>query len=104
MVSRYIVFGCLHVRLLNRFVVKDADGIYRSNNFVSKEVQVHVGFDTEDESTRAWERTHIKLEAFPDITDILNHIRKDNGCLGAQHDWFKEVCPPHPCVCIILSR
>ncbi len=46
----------------------------------------------EEESMRTsiWEGTHINLEAFPAITSILDRIRKRDGCLGAQQDWYNE--------------
>ncbi len=54
--------------------------------------------------TSILEGTHITLEAFPAITSILDRIRKRDGCLGAQQDWYNENCPLHPCVYIMLSR
>ncbi len=74
----------------------------------TKDAQVRFEFETEDgleswSSTHAKERAHVNLEAFPAIAEILDRIRKHDGCLGAQHDWLKEICPPDPCVKIILS-
>ncbi len=90
---RYVVlWGFFHVQLLSHCAVKDAVGIYRMELRRKSGLRAH------------GERMHVELEAFPAIADILNRIQKDNGRLGAQQDWFKEICPPHPCVCIILSR
>jgi len=53
---------------------------------------------------RTLEGTHINLEAFPAIASILDRIRKRDGCLGAQQDWYNENCPPHPVPFLYESR
>ncbi len=55
-----------------------------------------VGVEKQDESTHTCKRMHISADAFAAIADILERIRKHDGCLDAPDDWFNEICPPHP--------
>ncbi len=54
--------------------------------------------DIDKEGTGEFERTHVDAIALNHVFDIVERLRRGNGFVGPQDDWYDKACPlPYRC-------